>query len=474
MSGRLLKYAGLVLGLWLVVGLIGCAPAQPAQAPAQEEAPAQEAAPAQEEAPAEEAAAEEAPAEEAPAEEEAAAEAPAEEEAAEAGAMEGMPAGYEGKTWDDILAEASGQTVNWYQWGGSDAINNWVNGFVADNMQEQFNVTVNMVPVVDATEFVNKVLGEKEAGRDEDGSVDLMWINGENFRTMKEADLLYGPWAYYVPNAQYFNFEDPSIANDFGYPMEGYELPYSKAQVVMIYDSARVPEPPTTIEGLVEWIKANPGKFTYPAPPDFTGSVFVRHLFYHYAGGYEQFLGDFDEELYNEKAPAVWEALRELEPSLWREGETYPETHPQLQDLFANGEVYFDMSYGPSDAARLIEQGKYPETTRTYVFDSGTIGNTNYVAIAYNSPHKAGAMVLANFLASMEATYDRANPEVWGTLPAFDPARIPAEWQQKFNEIPRHEATLPSDVLNSHQIPELQSTYLTRIEQDWEQEVLQK
>ena len=460
MTGKRFNYLSLLLVLLLLGALAaGCVAAPAPQAPAQ---PA-----------AEEPAVEEAPAAEAPAAEEPAAEEPV-AEAAASGEMSGMPAGFEGKSWDDILAEAQGQTVNWYQWGGSDAINTWINGYVADHMQEQYGVTVNMVPVVDATEFVNKVLGEKEAGRDSDGSVDLMWINGENFRTMKEADLLYGPWAYYVPNAQYFDFEDPSIANDFGYPMEGYELPYSKAQVVMIYDSAKVPEPPTTIDGLVEWIKANPGKFTYPAPPDFTGSVFVRHLFYHYAGGYEQFLGDFDEALYNEKTPAVWEALRELEPSLWREGETYPETHPQLQDLFANSEVYFDMSYGPSDAARLIEQGKYPETTRTFVFDSGTIGNTNYVAIPYNSPHKAGAMVLANFLASMEATYERAIPEVWGALPAFDPTRIPAEWKQKFDELPRHPATLPTDVLNANQIPELQSTYLTRIEQDWEQEVLQK
>lgn len=33
------------------------------------------------------------------------------------------------------------------------------------------------------------------------------------------------------------------MANDFGYPVEGYEAPYGKAQFVMIYDSARVPKP---------------------------------------------------------------------------------------------------------------------------------------------------------------------------------------------------------------------------------------
>ena len=438
--------------------------------------------PAATEAPAEEPAATEAPAEEpaateAPAEEPAATEAPA-EEPSEAGEMapEGAtpPTGYEGKTWADIMAEAEGQTVNWYMWGGSDSINEWVTGYVADNVMERYGVEVNMVPVSDATEFINKVLGEKEAGKDTDGSVDLMWINGENFRTMRQGDMLYGPWSLYMPSTVYVNWDDASVANDFGFPVDGYESPYGKAQVVMTYDSAKVPEPPTTIDELVEWIEANPGKFAYPAPPDFTGSVFVRHICYWAAGGHEQFLGEFDQELFDEKMPACWEALNEIEPYLWREGETYPENATRIEDLFANGEVYFDMAYNPSDASNLITQGKYPESTRTFVFDTGTIANTHYVAIPYNSPNKAGAMTLANFLLSPEAQLSKAHPDVWGDLPTIDPALLPADWQQQFSDLPRGEATLPSDVLAAHRLPELQSPWLIAIEQGWEENVLQQ
>jgi putative spermidine/putrescine transport system substrate-binding protein len=450
-----------LLGLLVIVSLVlgACAPAPtPTEAP-KTEAPTE--APAATEAPTE------APEAESPAEE-----APAVEEMAPEGAA--SPPGYEGKTWADVVAEAEGQTVNWYMWGGSDVINEWVNGFVADHLKENYGVDLNMVPVSDATEFVNKVLGEKEAGKDSDGSVDIMWINGENFRTMRQADLLYGPWSLFVPNTVYVNWDDASVANDFGFPVEGYESPYGKAQVVMIYDSAKVPEPPTTIDGLMEWIKANPGKFTYPAPPDFTGSVFVRHICYWAAGGYEQFLGDFDQGLFDEKMPACWEALNEIEPYLWREGETYPENATRVEDLFANSEVYFDMAYNPSDASNLIVQGKYPETARTFVFDTGTIANTHYVAIAYNSPHKAGAMVLANFLLSPEAQLSKAHPDVWGDIPAIDPALLPADWQQQFNEIPRGVATLPPDVLAAHRLPELQSPWLIAIEQGWEENVLRK
>lgn len=384
------------------------------------------------------------------------------------------PPGYEGQSWADIVAEANGQTVNFYMWGGSDLINTWVTQEVGAAVKAQYGVTLNMVPISDATEYINKVLGEKEAGRDEDGAVDLVWVNGENFRTMRQGDLLYGSWSQFLPGSAYVNWDDASVANDFGYPVEGYESPYGKAQFVMIYDSAKVPEPPRTIEDLLAWIQANPGKFTYPAPPDFTGSAFVRHVCYWAAGGYEALLGEFDQALFDEKLAACWQTLSDIEPFLWRAGQTYPENHTRQQDLFANGEVYFDMAYNPAEASSLVENGRYPESTRTFVFDTGTIANTHYVAIPYNSPHKAAAMVVANYLLSPAAQLSKAQPANWGDLPVLDPALLPADWQANFAAIPRGAATLSTEELAANRLPELQAPWLTAIEQAWTAEVLQK
>lgn len=377
-------------------------------------------------------------------------------------------------TWDDILVQARGQEVNFYMWGGSDLINSWITGYVAPAVKAQYDITLNLVPVTDATEYINKVLGEKQAGQDENGTVDLVWVNGENFRTMRQGDLLYGNWAGNLPNMAYVNTADPSVANDFGFPVDGYESPYGKAQFVMIYDSTRIAEPPKTITTLVEWIKANPGLFTYPAPPDFTGSAFVRHVCYEAVGGYDRLLGEFDQTLFDAEIPACWALLNEIEPFLWREGQTYPESHTRQQDLFANGEVWFDMAYNPAEASSLIENGRYPETTRTFVFETGTIANTHYVAIPYNSPRKAAAMVVANFLLSPEAQLSKAQPENWGDLPVLDPALLSAEWQAQFAAIPRGIATLSTEELAAARLPELQAPWLTAMEQGWEAEVLQK
>jgi putative spermidine/putrescine transport system substrate-binding protein len=376
--------------------------------------------------------------------------------------------------WDQVVAQAKGTTVNMFMWGGADNINRYINEYVAPQLKSQYDITLKQTPVNDIVESVNKLLGEKTAGKNTGGSIDLMWINGENFRTARQGDLLYGPWAQQIPNAQLIPWTEPSVANDFGYPVDGYEAPWGRAQFVMIYDSARVPEPPKSFDALLEWAKANPGRLAYPAPPDFTGSVFVRHGFYEAAGGYKDLLGGFNQQVYDSKAPAAWDYFNELKPYLWRNGETFPQSIDQLDQLFANGEVDFSMSYNPAHAGGMVEKGTFPATTRTYLFDAGTIANTHYLAIPFNSANKAGAMVLANFLESPAAQIEKAKPVIWGDLPVIDASKLNTEDKAALDALPRSEATLSADQLTAKALPELQGDWLDRIEKDWQANVLKQ
>lgn len=395
----------------------------------------------------------------------------------------GVPAGagqqpfeqrYRSMSFEQIAEAARGQTVTWFMWGGSDAINAYVNGYVASTLKERYAIILRQAPVTDIVETVNKVLAEKQAGKDSSGSVDLIWINGENFRTLKEAGAVFRNWADLLPSNQFVDWESPSIAHDFGFPVEYDESPWGSAQFVMEYDSARLAEPPRSVEALLEWACVNPGKFTYPAPPDFTGSVFVRHVFYAAAGDYTQLLGPFDETRYAPIAERTWQMLNEVEPCLWRGGETYPQTSTALYDLFSRGEVWISMNYSPTHAANQIARGVYPATARTWLFESGTIANTNYVTIPYNAANKAGAMVVANFLLSPEAQYEAAKPEVVGWSTPLSFAKLPREWVEKFYALPRPEAVLPADELAARQLSELQAPWLTRIEEDWVANVLER
>ncbi len=375
-------------------------------------------------------------------------------------------------SWDTIVSKARGQTVDWFMWGGSPSVNAYVNGYVAPQVKELYDITLRQVPVTDIAEVVSKLLIEKQAGKNEGGEADLLWINGENFRTCKRNGLLYGPFADMLPNQKLVNWDRPSVRNDFGEPVEGLESPYGSAQVVMAYDTARMPTPPATMGELLDWIRKNPGKFTYPAPPDFTGSVFVRHVFYHVSGNVESWQGEFDEKKFEEAATKTYQALRELAPFLWREGKTYPESPVRLAQLFADGEVDFAINYNPADASKKIHDGLYPDTVRTFVFEEGTIANTHFVAIPFNASDKEGAMVVANFLLSPEAQFKKADPAVWGDLPAIDPTRLDDTWREKFAKQPRGIATLPDEVLQKHQLPEPPSEILIRLEKGWDKHVL--
>lgn len=378
------------------------------------------------------------------------------------------------ESWQDILSNARGQNVDWFMWGGSPSVNTYVNGYVASQVKERYGITLRQVPVQDIAEVVSKLLIEKQAGKDEGGEADLLWINGENFRTCKRNNLLYGPFADLLPNQQFVNWDQASVRNDFGESVEGLESPYGRAQVVLAYDTARVPTPPATLGELLEWIRNNPGKFSYPAPPDFTGSVFVRHVFYHVAGEVQAWQGEFNEQQFEAAARKTYQTLRDLAPYLWREGKTYPQSPVRLAQLFADGEVEFAINYNPSDASKKIRDGLYPETVRTFVFEEGTIANTHFVAIPFNASDTEGAMVVANFLLSPEAQYKKADPSVWGDLPVIDPARLEQPWREKFARQERGAATLSDEVLQAHQLPEPPSELLIRLEQGWEEHVLKR
>jgi putative spermidine/putrescine transport system substrate-binding protein len=315
--------------------------------------------------------------------------------------------------WDSVVAAARGQTVNWYLWGGSESINRFVDEFYGTALKERYNITLNRVPLADTVDAVNQVLSEKEAGRDP-GAVDLIWINGENFLSLKQADMLLPDWSRRLPNAKLVDWDNPAVNLDFGEPVEGYESPWSSAQFQLIYDSARMQpdELPRSYAELLAWAKANPGRFTYiaPGPGAFQGTRFVKGALFELSGDAEPWL-TYNQARWEAEAPRLWAYLNELKPYLWRQGETYPKDENELHGLFANGEVDFSVTQAIAGAGPLIAEGLLPETARAFVFDDYMIGDFNYVAIPKNAPNKAAALVLANLLLDPELQAAQILPE---------------------------------------------------------------
>ncbi|MCR9220327.1 MAG: ABC transporter substrate-binding protein [Alphaproteobacteria bacterium] len=367
--------------------------------------------------------------------------------------------------WSETVAAAEGGQVYWNAWGGSETTNSYIR-WVADRVEERYDVELTHVKLGDTAEAVRKVLAEKTAGRHDDGSVDLIWINGENFKAMKDAALLYGPLDEMLPNFALIDPEEkPTTVIDFTVPTEGLEAPWGMAKIVFPYDSARIEETPNSLKELLAFAQANPGRFTYPAPPDFTGSTFLKQALYELATDADALLDPAGESFDAVTAP-LWDFLDALDPVLWRGGADYPKSSADQIRMLDNGEIDIAISFNPGEASALITQGRLPETIRTFVFEKGTIGNTHFVAIPYNSPNKAAAKVVANFLMSPEAQAHKQNADVWGDQTVLSFSRLDAAERALFADLPRGVATLPPDQLGPS-LPEPHPSWMTRIEERW-------
>lgn len=373
--------------------------------------------------------------------------------------------------WDVVLAEARGQTVYWNAWAGDSRINAYID-WAGEQVSERYGVRVEHVKLSDTAEAVSRVLAEKTAGKDEGGAVDLIWINGENFAAMKRNDLLFGPWSEATPNYRFVDVEGkPAVASDFTVPVEGLESPWGMAQFIFYYDSASLSEPPKTLKALGEWAAANPGRFTYPQPPDFLGSTFLKQALYDLTPDRSALSKPVSEADFDAATAPLWAFLDGLTPSLWRKGQAYPQNGAAQRSLVADGAIDIGVAFDPAEPSSAIANGLLPDSVRSFVFDGGTIGNAHFVAIPYNAAHKAGAMVLANFLLSPQAQARKQDPEYWGSATVLALDKLSVDDRAAFDALDLGVATLGPDELGSA-LPEPHPSWMVEIEKAWSERML--
>ncbi len=382
------------------------------------------------------------------------------------------PATVDAADWSAVLEQARGQTVTWAMYGGDDTLNAFVTGYVADRLRTH-GVTLNQVKVADTADAVNTVLGERQGGRTTGGSVDAIWVNGENFATGVQAGLWSCGWPSKLPGARYVDETDPAVANDFGVPVQDCESVWQQADSALVYDSNRLSAADVaSVPSLLAWSAREPGRFTYAAPPDFTGSMAVRTILYDTVGGAQALAGPFDEERYAAAAALLWPRLNEVEKMLWRNGATYPQSQAEVEKLYASGEISAYFTYGPGAVGDLVRKGVFPATTREAVLAGGNIANTSFIAIPVNAAHHAAALVLADVLQEPASQLELYRSE--GTYPGIDLTLVPDDVRAQFAAVPVSPSVLPLEALTRNAQPELASAYVTRLEKDWTANVLQR
>ena len=364
--------------------------------------------------------------------------------------------------WEETVAAAAGQTVFFNAWGGDERINAYI-AWAGDRVREDFGVTVQHVKLADTAEAVNRVRLEQQAKKITGGSIDLIWINGENFATMKSEGLLFGPWAEHLPAFAGVDVEGkPTTVLDFQTPTEGFEAPWGMAQFNVIVDGALAPDFPTALSDLTDWAAQNPGRFTYPQPPNFLGTTFLKQATLARSDNPNALYAPVDVADFAAVTAPVWAFLDQLHPNLWQRGQNFPVSGPAAQQLLSDAETAATLSFFPLEGPALVAAETFVEATVVQGFDGGSIGNTHFVAIPFNSSAAAGAQVFANFLMTPEAQIRKQSLAAWGDATVLDESRLSAAEQSALLE-----ATNGLSVSVGSVLPEPHPSWTSALEAAW-------
>ncbi|BBF91440.1 ABC transporter substrate-binding protein [Blastochloris tepida] len=375
----------------------------------------------------------------------------------------------ETRPWEDILAGARGQTVYWNAWAGDERTNAFI-AWTGEEMRRRFGVAVVHVRLRDTAEAVARVVAEKQAGRGSGGSVDLIWINGPNFLAMKTQGLLHGPFAEALPNWRFVDTtRKRSNVIDFTVPVEGFAAPWRMAQVVYVYDSARLAaaDLPRSIPAMLAWAQGHPGRLTHPTVRNFLGATFLKQALAELAPDPDVLQRPADDAAFETAAAPLWVWYAALRPNLWRQGREFPETGPAQRQLLDDGEIDIAISFNPSEAAVSIANRLLPPTARVFVLERGTIGNTSFVAIPFNAANKEGAMAVANFLLEPATQAYAQDPRHMGNFTVLDLGKLDAADRQRFLDL-RSDPALPTNEELGVPLPEPHPSWMTRLVAAWE------
>ncbi|MDV6250781.1 ABC transporter substrate-binding protein [Vibrio sp. EA2] len=323
--------------------------------------------------------------------------------------------------WQTIEKQANGQSVYFHAWGGSQEINRYIQ-WAGKELKSRYNVTLNHVKVTDISETTTRLIAEKAAGKNTGGSVDMVWINGENFKSMKDNQLLFGPFVDTLPNWQYVDKTLP-VEVDFSEPTDGLEAPWGVGQLVFIHDTEKLNNPPHSFAEMLSYAKAFPNRLTYPRPPEFHGTSFLKAMLIELTDNDPALQQPVSAESFEQITQPLWQYLDKFHKVAWRGGNQFPAGTAETLQLLDDGQIDLAITFNPNAVFSAQASGTLAETTKAFAMDAGALSNIHFLAIPWNANASAGAQVAINFLLSPEAQSRKGDINIWG-----DPSVLSSEY----------------------------------------------
>ena len=209
-----------------------------------------------------------------------------------------------------------------------------------------------------------------------------------------------------LPNGAALNVD--IATNTGGIEHGGVFVPFHRNQTDIIYDTRVVDASsvPTTFDGLLEWAKANPGKFIVTSPTGGgSGSGFMQSLAFAKVTGDECRAAFTNWTITEEEATAyaasdcmtpVWDYYTELLPVV-----ELTNGNADTLNLIANGAgaigtAWEDMAYD------FIGRGLLPPTVRQQLLEEGQVGGGDGLFFPVGASNPAAGLLMLDFLISKD------------------------------------------------------------------------
>jgi putative spermidine/putrescine transport system substrate-binding protein len=222
---------------------------------------------------------------------------------------------------------------------------------------------------------------------------------------------------------------DPNVVKQYS----SFGVPYRASSVVLAYNSQFVKDPPTTLDGIYAWIKANKGKFAYN-PPDTGGSGqhFVVATLKKFIPTDQ--LATFQTG-YDAKLESSWDQgfalLKSLGPFMENNG-FYPKGNvPILQEL--GKQTIYVAPVWSDQGLTYLAQKLLPATVKLSTIDPPFSGGAAYLGVPTGSEHKDQAYQFINWV--LEPAQQTVIINKVNGYPGLEWQYMPADVQAKFADL---------------------------------------
>ncbi len=357
------------------------------------------------------------------------------------------------REWSWVLDSADGTSATLYHNLESEDKLEWLEKTVKTRLESSgITLRLEKKPIM---ELIDKLEQEK-INEIESGTIDLILVDGSDMAMLYEKDLVYGPFLNKVPNYHTnVNPEDYEFMYAEGQELNYSALPVFRNQLAMVYDEDVLDEPPATLEEMIDLIMASPGSFTFPMPDDQSGRQFMETFFATFSD-YETLyrVNPTREEVEAAVVPAL-EKLRVLKNALYKKGEIYPADEEQQDMLFFEGQIGFALTTNPVKASKRSRIETYPFGARAFIPAGGTVGDTMYMVIPFNSANKSAGMIFANETLTADVQLAKYKPSEGSDLPVVDTSRMDSAEAKKLTTVTIKRADIKQADLLAGRIPDM-------------------